>query len=103
MTGHRVAVVVLLAAWAWCASQAVHEQAWPLVALCVACAAVTAVAGWPTARTESSLEVEARLAATPAPDVSEPPSTGSTSADPGRASAPRPGSPISPTTTQEHP
>lgn len=47
MTGHRMAVLVLLAAWAWCAWQAVHEQAWPIVALCVVCAAVTAVAGWP--------------------------------------------------------
>ena len=101
MTAHRVAVVVLLAAWAWCAWQAATVDAWGLTVLCVACAAVTAVAGWPTGPTESSLEVEARLAATPAPDVSEPPSTGSASADPGRDSAARPGSPISPTTTQE--
>lgn len=90
VTGHRVAVAVLLAAWAWCAWQAVHEHAWPLAALCVACAAVTAAVGWPTARTESSLEVEARLAANPV-DVSELGPSGSTSTDPGRGPVPAPG------------
>lgn len=98
MTAHRVAVAVLVAAWVWCAWQAVTLGAWPLAVLCVACAVVTVAAGWPDPPTETSADVERRLAHPV--DVSEL-DHGSTSTDPGRDTVTRPGSPISPPPDQE--
>ena len=99
MTAYRAAVVVLVAAWAWVAWQAVTVDAWPLAVLCVVCGVVTAAAGWPDPPTETSADVERRLAHPV--DVSELDRHGSTSTDPGRDSTARPGSPISPTTTTQ--